>query len=70
MGEFVKNQTLTARKPHRCGLCFGKIEVGERYARYTGLLEDRGFLTEARHLDCTPEALRDRGRGHAKGEEG
>lgn len=57
---------------YRCGYCGNTIAPGERQKLYRGFDPDRSnnggktwgsFVTERRHLSCTPESLARKSRG-------
>jgi hypothetical protein len=59
--------TATARTVHRCDFCCDQIAVGERYVTDRGFDRDRrnadgsgkgAWVSDRRHLRCTPEAIR------------
>lgn len=52
MLEFFTVQTPMARKIHTCDLCNGKIQVGEKYTRFSGKFEGEMFDTK-HHALCT-----------------
>ena len=41
----------TARKPHCCCYCERRIEVGDKYTRWTGIY-DGDFISSAAHPKC------------------
>jgi len=51
MMEFWREQTLKARKPHKCEMCGGEIKPGEKYNRELGKF-DGAFFTRALHIRC------------------
>jgi hypothetical protein len=62
----VSKREIVGVKPYRCGFCNDVIGPGDRQMFYRGFDPDRStdggktwgaFVTERRHLRCTPEAL-------------
>lgn len=51
MLEFSTSKILTAKKEHTCDLCGQKIEVGEKYNRYSGKF-DGSFFDCCYHESC------------------
>jgi len=41
--EFAQDRVSTARKPHKCAACRGRIEAGEQYHYYTGKYDGHFF---------------------------
>lgn len=39
----LRRSTPTARKPHSCDWCYGRIQPGERYHRSTNVYDDRVY---------------------------
>jgi hypothetical protein len=39
----LRTATPTARKPHRCGWCYGTIQPGEKYRRSTNIYDDHVY---------------------------
>lgn len=50
--EVLKTKTPTAKKEHKCDLCSGKIQVGEKYRRTTCLF-DGTVYDWLSHLECS-----------------
>jgi len=51
MIEFSTTKKMKSRKQRKCSLCRETIEVGERYARYSGKYEG-DFFDEKYHIGC------------------
>lgn len=51
MMEFYSERQVTARKPHVCEMCGGKIVPGEAYYRENGKWEG-DFFSRALHTHC------------------
>lgn len=49
--EFFTTREMKSRKQRKCSLCGEIIEVGERYARYSGKYEGE-FFDEKYHIGC------------------
>lgn len=52
--QHIRDTTRTARKPHQCFLCLGKIESGERYVERFGYASGKAD-TVRMHTDCEAE---------------
>lgn len=48
----VHDKAGTARKAHRCRVCYERIEAGEPCHIYRGLDRDEGYYTLHFHEDC------------------
>jgi hypothetical protein len=48
----LKDATVVARKQHRCDLCDGIIEKGEKYQYSNVIYEDEGFSVSHIHSHC------------------
>lgn len=59
--EFFSEQTVRARKHHRCNECGGTIQPGEQYEAVAGKWDGR-FMTSATCPDCL--GLREHIRAH------
>lgn len=53
--EFLKSETRTARKQHRCDYCLGYINRGEKYEIDTLCFEGKLYTWKA-HLECNAVA--------------
>lgn len=51
MLEFYTASTHTAKKVHVCDLCGGKVQIGEKYQRFSGKNEGEMFDLK-HHLIC------------------
>ena len=51
MHEFSTLRNYRSMKPRTCDLCGGKINVGERYTRYSGKY-DGDFFDHKYHITC------------------
>jgi|SRR5579872_4785951 len=49
--SFGETTWPTARKEHRCDLCYGPIPKGEKYSRWRGVF-DGEWQDNAMHLEC------------------
>jgi hypothetical protein len=56
MSDFGEWKTIVARKPHRCDYCYGPIQAGETYSRWTGVFDGR-FQSNAMHPECEENFL-------------
>jgi hypothetical protein len=54
----------TAKKRHRCEWCYERIEVGERYMAYSGVVCNGDFYAVKMHGECFEDS------GRAAREEG
>lgn len=64
--RMLPEKEVVGIRPYLCGYCGEPIATGERQKFYRGFDPDRSsdggrtwgaFVTERRHLGCTPEAL-------------
>ena len=51
--DFYSAKTLTAKKPHKCSVCYKEIEPGQKYIKKAGV-HDGDFWSGAECLECQP----------------
>ncbi len=57
MTDFFCESEHVARKDHLCDFCSTTINIGERYAKATGVFEGDFFVLKE-HLDCRAAGLK------------